>query len=66
MKILKKVLRVLAEAIVALAETGLMLFGLAILWVSNKYSAIGLFVLACILVVIKLFVREDKDGKDET
>ena len=65
MKILKKVLKVLAEAIIALAKTGLMLFGLAILWVSNKYSAIGLFVLACILVAIKVFICEDKDEKDE-
>lgn len=66
MKIFKKVLEVLAEAIIALAKTGLMLFGLAILWVSNKYSAIGLFVLACILVAIKVFTREDKGENDET
>lgn len=63
MKILKKVLEVLAEAIVALAKTGLMIFGIAILWISNKYSAIGLFILACILVAIKVFICEDKDEK---
>ena len=51
---------------VELAKTGLMLFGLAILWVSNKYSAIGLFVLGCILMAIKVFICEDKDEKDET
>lgn len=64
MRMIKKIIEVLGEALIILGKAGLIALGVSALWVANKTVTIGLFIFTCILVSIKAFKKKDEEHQD--